>query len=285
MATTIIDKVVKPINPDSIGVTTADGKEMDIYDLIGQHMASKLTSSQAPADVSAIAAALGSGQAASSPLGISPDALFGLMPEQVTSVANSRADIGYKKMLSDIGALDFTQKLQGTQEDRALTDKLITGEQERQRQLEITNMSKQMNEHMVKIQADAQKDPVKMAKLGIANRMMKGDKTLTDTEREFAIDLFGPKDISAADAGKFLSSYYTYASVMPELAAQMAPYVPLYQEVLNRAGKSEVLKSGKEKKSYGQPVALDPSGKSVFKDGSNYVYEDGTPYTPIKKGK
>ena len=284
MATTTMTKTVTPMNPNAIGKPKTDGQAIDIYDLIGQHMASKLASSQSPTDVSAIASALGRGNASNTPLGVSPDALFGLMPEQVQQVATTRADMEYKKMLSNIGALDFTQNLQGTKENRALTNTVVAGEQERQRQLEITNMSKQMNERMVKIQADAQKDPTKMAKLGVAQRIMAGDKTVTPIEKEFAMELFGPKDISPADAGKFLSSYYTYKSVMPELAAQMEPYVGFYQGALDRASKSEVLgKSGK--KDFGMAIATDALGKSVFMNDGKYVYEDGTEYKPAKKGK
>ena len=283
MATTIMDKTVKPINPDSIGQPSVNGQEMDIYDIIGQHMASKLATSQAPTDMSAIAAALGSGAAVNTPMGLSPDALFGLMPEQVTSVANTRADIGYKKMLENIGALDFTQKLQGTQENRALTDKIVLGEQERKKQLEITNMSKQMNEHMVKIQADAQKDPIKMQQLSIFNRMKNGDQTVTPIEKELAGELF-KSQFNPKDALNFIQTapMLVGAGLMDPITAKTT--IDLMQPIINRAAKDFLSDKKGGKKDYGPAIATDPLGKAVYKDGSNYVYEDGTIYTP-KKGK
>lgn len=273
------------INPAPIKIPSNDGQEVDVYDLIGQQLASRMGASNSPIDANAIASALGSGGAVNTPMGGDPADLFGLMPDQVSEIAKNRSNIQYQSMLSNIGALDFTQKLQGTEGDRALSSKLIEGEQQRQTSLELNSITKQMNERIVKVQAEAQKDPIKMKQLAIFDRMKRGDKTVTTIEKELAGELFKGQ----FDAAKAL----TYIQNAPMLVAAgisdaetVSATIKLLQPIINRAAKDFLNTDDGLKKDLGEPIAKDNTGKDVYKDSSgSYVYKDGTPWTAPKKGK
>lgn len=85
--------------------------------------------------------------------GLETSELLGLGPEQVTSVAQTRSRSAYMKMLTDMGALDFLQKLEGTKEDRGLANTITAQAYMNEAALERTKLRQAGATKRSKIQA------------------------------------------------------------------------------------------------------------------------------------
>jgi hypothetical protein len=86
--------------------------------------------SKANFDTSALVSSLGGGGTTSGVFGnVKPEQLLGLLPEDVESIAKTRSAVAYQDMLSNLGALDFVNKVTGKEETDKLTSDLLKGEQ------------------------------------------------------------------------------------------------------------------------------------------------------------
>lgn len=86
---------------------------------------------KATIDTKALADALGAMPQDSGIFGtLNTGDLLGMGPEGVESLAKARSSIGYEKMMTDLGGLEFAQKATGQPARDTLTNALISGQQQ-----------------------------------------------------------------------------------------------------------------------------------------------------------
>jgi hypothetical protein len=242
---------------------------------------------------SMLATALGP-QSSSGAFGnLPPEALFGLSPEQVSSVAKDKSTQALQSMMTNMHALDFVRKATGTDQAEEL-EKLRLRESTTQ---DIAAMQEAARLAQEKIRAKADKryntetvDHYKFeankafdAWLGNPSKSAKPSKN----------------QILSTDYGKRLQearAFRSYLGTKAEMLKQgnMSPEITNLLTGLGMTGKQAIIElqlSDEADRIFGdevtphtkKPVATDPAGKTVYEQSGKYVYEDGTEYKP--KGK
>lgn len=99
----------------------------DIADVLKTAISSRLAQYEKTGfDTSQLATALGANQSTSGIFGnVKPEQLLGLLPEDVDAIANVRSTALHQQMLTDLGALDFVNKVTGKTEVDKSTSNLI----------------------------------------------------------------------------------------------------------------------------------------------------------------
>src|SRR3990170_5259148 len=99
----------------------------DLNDIIKTALTERLANYQKTSfDTSQLVTALGANQGSSGVFGtVKPEQLLGLLPEDVEDIAKTRSATAYQDMLTNLGALDFVNKMTGKEEIDKSTSAII----------------------------------------------------------------------------------------------------------------------------------------------------------------
>lgn len=158
----------------------ADLYTPDINNLLAAHLLSKTVQPAVQVSPTDLASAL-KAQGGNAAFGtVDPTQLFGLTPEDVMGVAKERNTSAYQKMLTDLGALDFVQKLTGVKASEATGTEVVL-----QAMKDRGDIAKQNLANKGHKEAASEGDPLRKMAANIISRIAAG-KPVKPVEADLA---------------------------------------------------------------------------------------------------